>query len=146
LPADNRPRLDVFKGAGVATNTAEAVEWFRRAAEQGNALAQSNLGVMYQHGESIPKDAAQAVAWNRNAAEQGYAEAQYNLGVMYEHGEGVPKDLVQAHKWVSLAASSGRPKAREVLTRMERDMTKKQQAEADKLAREWYEAHRHEKQ
>jgi TPR repeat protein len=110
LPADNRPRLDVFKGAGVATNTAEAVEWFRRAAEQGNALA------------------------------------QYNLGVMYEHGEGVPKDLVQAHKWVSLAASSGRPKAREVLTRMERDMTKKQQAEADKLAREWYEAHRHEKQ
>jgi hypothetical protein len=40
-------------GEGVPENDAEAVRWFRLAAEQGNALAQSNLGVMYANGEGV---------------------------------------------------------------------------------------------
>ena len=53
-------------------------------AEQGNATAQSNLGVMYYNGKGVIQDYAEAFKWYRLAAEQGYATAQSNLGVMYE--------------------------------------------------------------
>ena len=56
----------------------------RKAADQGNAKAQSNLGVMYYIGEGVPKDDTQAVYWYKKAADQGLADAQYNLGFMYD--------------------------------------------------------------
>ena len=49
------------KGEGVPENDAEAVKWFRKAAEQGDADAQYNLGVMYANGEGVLKDEAEAV-------------------------------------------------------------------------------------
>ena len=52
-------------------------------AEQGDADAQYNLGVMYDNGEGVTQDDAEAVKWYRRAAEQGNAFAQHNLGVMY---------------------------------------------------------------
>ena len=55
---------------------AQAVVWFRKAAEQGDAVAQTNLGFTYAEGKGIAKDEAQAVAWYRKAAEQGYADSQ----------------------------------------------------------------------
>jgi len=55
------------------------VVWYRKAAEQGLALAQNNLGSMYANGIGIAKDEVQAVAWYRKAAEQGYAPAQEAL-------------------------------------------------------------------
>ncbi|MBQ9771958.1 MAG: sel1 repeat family protein, partial [Lentisphaeria bacterium] len=53
--------------------------WYRKAAEQGNALAQYNLGVCYENGEGVQKDLVQAVFWFRKAADQGYAQAQEAL-------------------------------------------------------------------
>ena len=50
-----------------------AITWFRRAAEQGFAEAQFNLGVMYANGHGVPQDDAMAVTWYRRAAEQGVA-------------------------------------------------------------------------
>ena len=60
----------------------EEVEELRARAEQGDADAQANLGLMYYNGEGVPQDYAEAVRWFRLAAEQGDADAQYNLGVM----------------------------------------------------------------
>ncbi len=57
----------------------QAVAWFRKAAEQGQADAQHNLGVMYEKGRGVPQDDREAVAWYRKAAEQGYAGAQKKL-------------------------------------------------------------------
>ena len=68
----------------------------RQAAEQGDATAQFNLGLMYANGEGVPEDDAEAVRWYRMAAEQGLAIAQFNLGVKYDFGEGVPKDGAEA--------------------------------------------------
>ena len=48
----------------------------RKAAEQGNADAQFNLGLMYFEGEEVSQDDAEAVEWWRKAAEQGLAAAQ----------------------------------------------------------------------
>ena len=83
----------------------------RHAAEQGEAIAQSNLGVMYATGRGVPQDDAEAVRWYRLAAEQGDAIAQLNLGVMYATGRGVPQDDAEAVRWYRLAAEQGDARA-----------------------------------
>ncbi len=67
-------------GEGVPQDYAEAVSWYRKAAEQGYAHAQNNLGVMYETVRVSLKTYAEAVSWYRKAAEQGNADAQTNLG------------------------------------------------------------------
>ncbi len=74
-------------------------------AEQGEAFAQYNLGVMYENGVGVPENDADAVKWYRLAAEQGRARAQNNLGVMYENGEGVSENNAEAIKWFRLPSS-----------------------------------------
>jgi len=121
---------------------ATAIRKFRPLAEQGNAEAQFNLGIMYDNGQGFPRDDAEAVKWWRKAAEQGNASAQFNLGFMYYDGLGVPQDYVQAHMWFNLAASRHPPgerrdkavKNRDIVAEM---MTPAQISEAQKLAREW---------
>ena len=79
----------------------------RTKAEQGDAKAQTSLGLMYHEGQGVPKDDAEAVTWFRKAAEQGVAEAQTSLGVMYHEGEGVPKDYAEAVTWFRKVAEQG---------------------------------------
>ena len=99
--------------AGVSPRTmAEAVRWFRMAAEQGDARGQANLGNMYANGEGVLIDEAEAVRWFRLAAEQGHAGSQLNLGVMYAKGQGVLKDEAGAARWLRLAAEQGEAIAR----------------------------------
>jgi len=69
-----------FAGDGVTEDKMEAAKWFRLAADQGNAMAQSNLGVCYVRGDGVPQDKAEAMKWFRLAADQGDADAQRALG------------------------------------------------------------------
>ncbi len=80
-------------------------------AEQGDATAQHNLGVMYATGEGAAENDQEAVKWYRLAAEQGDATAQSNLGVMYFNGEGVAQNDQRAYVWFSVAAAQGLPDA-----------------------------------
>ena len=82
-----------------------------RAAEQGDANAQYNLGGMYDNGEGVTENDREAAKWYRLAAEQGYAKAQFGLGSMYDNGEGVPENDREAVKWYRLAAEQGHAKA-----------------------------------
>ena len=124
-------------------NSAEAVKWYRKAAEQGFAAAQYDLGRMYFKGEVVPRDYTEAAKWYRKLAEQDAAAAQYDtaaqyeLGGMYFRGQGVPRDYVIAYMWFSLAAAKGDKDARKMLDDLERKLTPEQIAEAQKLAREW---------
>jgi len=113
----------------------------RVKAEQGDAGAQTRLGVMYDIGQGVVRDGKQAVKWYRLAAEQGYADAQYNLGWMYAKGEGVSQDYVMAHMYFNIAAASGFEGAIHSRGMAEKDMTPSQIAEAQKLAREWMKKH-----
>lgn len=81
-------------------------EW-RKAADLGDAEAQSNLGTCYAQGSSMPKNEVEASKWYRKSAEQGIANAQYNLGNCYRLGEGVPKDEIEAAKWFRKAGEQG---------------------------------------
>ena len=99
---------DYYNGTnGKQNDYSEAVKWYRKAAEQGDATAQYNLGVCYEKGRGVPQDYSEAVKWYRKAAEQGDATAQYNLGVCYDKGRGVPQDYSEAVKWYRKAAEQG---------------------------------------
>ena len=60
---------------GVLEDDREAVKGYRKAAEQGVALAQFNLGLMYYLGEGVLEDYVEAYAWFNLAAAQGDKEA-----------------------------------------------------------------------
>ena len=96
----------------------EAVSWYRKAAEQGYAKAQFNLGVMYENGEGVAQDYFEAINWYRKAAEQGNAYAQCNLGYMYENGIGVSHDYSEALNWYRMAAEQGNETAQNNLGNM----------------------------
>jgi TPR repeat protein len=78
--------------AAVRGDYAAALQLWRPLANQGNAAAQYNLGLMYADGHGVAQDDAAAMSWFRKTADQGYADAQYNLGLMYADGQGVAQD------------------------------------------------------
>ena len=102
-------------GLGVPQDYTEAIQWYRQAAEQGDAGAQNNLGVMYRYGQGVPQNDAEAVKWFRLAAEQGIAGAQANLGLMYFNGQGIRQNYAEAAKWFRLAAEQGHAVAQVLL-------------------------------
>ena len=94
-------------GHGVDVNYKKAIEWYEKAAKQGDANAQYNLGVMYHHGHGVDVNYKKAIEWYEKAAKQGYADAQYNLGLMYHHGQGVDVNYKKAIEWYEKAAEQG---------------------------------------
>jgi TPR repeat protein len=99
---------DYYYGrSGVSKDYQQAVSWYRKAAEAGNAAGMANLGWMYQNGWGVDQDYKEAVIWYRKAAGTGYADGMYNLGTMYENGYGVEKNYNQAVSWYRKAAEAG---------------------------------------
>ena len=129
-------------GEGIPENDAEAVKWYRKAADQGFAKAQFNLGVMYVKGEGVPENDAEAFKWYRKAfsADQGFAKAQFNLGVMYHNGEGVPENDIRAYVWWSMAKTQGHADAAHNLDILKPQITRQQIAQAQALAAKCYES------
>ena len=84
--------LAAYKRGDYAT----VVRLLRPLADQGMALAQFSLGLMYANGKGVHQDSTQAVNWFHKAADQGNADAQVNLGAMYAKGQGVGQDFLQA--------------------------------------------------
>ena len=100
---------DFYKGLTAAQNGdyATALKKWKPIAEAGNAVAQFNLGLIYEKGLGVLQDDKEAVRWYRLAAVQGDADAQTNLGVRYQKGLGVPQDDKEAVRWYRLAAEQG---------------------------------------
>lgn len=84
-----------------------AARLIRSLAEQGDALAQGTLGVMYQEGQGVQQNSREAEKWFRKASEQGEVHSQYVLGKLYDEGKGVPQDYQEAVKWYRKAAEQG---------------------------------------
>jgi len=84
-----------------------AMQWYRKAADQGNADAQIGIGRLYEQGWGVRKDYDEAWRWYRKAADQGNANAQVSIGLLYENGWGMPKDYDDAMRWFRKAADQG---------------------------------------
>lgn len=143
-----------LEGDGVLKNDAEAIKWFRKAAEQSDAdshygaafgvvTAQFYLGLMYVQGWGVPQDFPEAVKWYRMAAERGHALSQHVLGLMYRAGAlgVVPQDLVQAYAWFNIAATQGNEDAARERKGLGEAMTNEQRTRAQELSREYWETY-----
>ena len=69
-------------GEGVQQNYAEAVKWYRKAAEQGYAGAQFNLGCMYANGEGVLQSGAAAADWYYKAGLSYLKEGKRDYALM----------------------------------------------------------------
>ncbi len=85
----------------------QAVDWYRKSAEQGHAKAQSALASMYNYGAGVRESPKQAFYWYKKSAEQGYDSAQASLAHLYSSGEGVAQDSELAMFWFRKAADQG---------------------------------------
>ena len=95
----------------VPKNYGEAMRWYERAAEGGNAQAQFYLGVMLENGVRGEPDAKAAAGWYLKTAEQGHLEAQSRIAEMYYEGRGVARAPIEAMRWFEAAAEGGWPRA-----------------------------------
>ena len=105
-------------GDGVPQDDAEAVVWYRKAADQGFAKAQKNLGDMYFFGRGVDKDYQQATTWYAKAADQQFADAQYRLGFMSEKGLGTQQSDQAAVDLYQKAARNGSVEAQRAYDRL----------------------------
>ena len=125
----------------VARDYQSAMEWWKKAAEQGHARAQNGLGVLYRDGDLGEPDPQRAAEWFRRSAENGYAFAMFSLALMYRDGNGVPSDDIEAHKWFDLASALNfDPRAQFQRDLIARRMTGEQIDEAQRRAQEWINA------
>lgn len=88
-------------------NYSEAMAWFHKAADQGDASAQFNLALGYESGKGVKQSFADAIKWRRKAAESGHLIAQFLLGASYFQGQGVEQNDVAAEEWFRKAADQG---------------------------------------
>ncbi len=86
-----------YKGKNAPENQLNAFIWWTKAADQGLAEAQFNLGHMHYKGQGVKQDKATAIQWWKKAAAQGLAEAQFNLYQILHKGKGVNQD--KAIQW-----------------------------------------------
>jgi hypothetical protein len=106
------------QGRGVRKDAATAFLWTKKAAEQGDVVAQNDLGTMYLTGLGVARDDAAAFAWTKKSAERGLGIAQLHLGLMYFKGEGVAEDKRAAFTWTQKAAEQGEVEAQTLLGAM----------------------------
>lgn len=104
----------------VVTHVQQAMTWYRKAAEQGFAPAQTNLGIILEMGGQVERNYKEAASWYRKAADQGDAAAQFNLGLIYYSGRGddIASDYKEAATWLSKSAQQGNAAAQVALGRM----------------------------
>jgi len=97
--------------AAFAGDFETALREFTLAAENGLALAQYNLAILYFTGQGVDQDLSKAFQWTEAAAVQGHLNAQFNLGSLYMDGQGVEQDVEQGIAWFSRAGKAGHPDA-----------------------------------
>jgi TPR repeat protein len=107
----NQPTEDAPSSLPSQGNSDAATISLRQAAEQGQADARNQLGVLYSEGRGVPQSYVQAKDWFQKAADQGHAGAQVNLGTLYFLGQGAPESDQMALSWFRRAAEQRDPLA-----------------------------------
>ena len=128
----------------------KAMEWFRRAAEQGDVMGMDKLGYAYLYGRNVEVDFAEAATWLIKAADLGSADSSFYIGHMLRLGLGVTPNLGKASQWMLSASEKNHAGAQYTLGRMYADglavnreeaikwMTKSAEL-GDEDAKEWME-------
>lgn len=126
-----------LNGQGVSQNYVKADYWYKKAAAQGDAIAETTLGHIYDlSGVWVKANYIKAVYWFRKAAAQGNAEAEFRLGSNYLAGLGVKTNDTKAAAWWRKAAAQGYSTAEYYLGALY--LTGKGVSQNNKKAAFWY--------
>ena len=98
------PREDADDTFGRGDYT-KAAQLLRPYADQGDTLAQLQMGLMYDEGLGVTQDYQEAMKWFQRSAKQGFVPAQNVLGLKYHFGRGIRQDLL-AYMWLNIAAAA----------------------------------------
>ncbi len=109
--------LQIFLAGNLAQSD-DLADSFQKRAEQGEAIAQYNLGTFYYLGVQVPRDYEKAYYWLSKAAQQDIIPAQGVLGIMYFKGHGVPQDYQKAYEKLQQSAEKGYAVAQMMLSGM----------------------------
>jgi TPR repeat protein len=149
LAGDYAKGMQYERGDGVTADYAQAVAWYRKAAEGNYPQAEYALGLMTAAGHGVVRDQKAATAWFRRAAEHGFAEAQVHLAGDLITGaataDGKP-DKIEALKWLLIGAPN-MPDALSqqvaIATRdtLSQEMTPEDRSEAARRTDEWRKQH-----
>ncbi|EZP72251.1 Sel1-like TPR repeat protein [Sphingomonas paucimobilis] len=119
-------------GRGVSANMGTAIQWYRKAAEQGHVRAEDNLGLlMFQQG-----DRASALPYLQRAANRGEPRAQYIVGTALFNGDLTPKDWVRAYALMTRASAAGLAQATASLKQMDKYIPAAQRQQGAAMANE----------
>lgn len=110
-----------YFGLGGTRDDNQALAWFKKAAEQGDAKGEYHLGQMYTEGKGGLKESEyEAAVWYEKSAQQGYAPAQYYLAILYLAGvDGIEKDQDKALELLQKAAKQGNQEAIDLLNKLQ---------------------------
>jgi TPR repeat protein len=93
------------------------MDWFIKAANNGNAKPMNRIGWMYQYGMGVTKNIPTAIEWYTKAANHGNPSAQYWLGYIYKNEDQI-KDLQLAVNWYQKAADKGSKDSKEEVNKL----------------------------
>jgi TPR repeat protein len=150
LAADFEKGTQYERGRGVTLDYAQALSWYRKAADGGYAPAEFAVGRMIAAGHGVARDEQAAQEWYRRAAEHGFAEAQVTLAGNLLTGTGSADgqpDKIEALKWLMLGAEAmpdalSREVAVTTRDTLAKELGPEAQADAAKRAADWRKAHR----
>jgi TPR repeat protein len=131
----------------VSQDDARAAEYYLKAAIQGHAAAQFNLGLMYGRGRGVSRNRASAEQWLRQAAEQGHPGAQYHLGVHLYHDSNrlrqpqASEARIEGYKYLQLAVRQRYRGADSALEIIALGMTRQEVQEGGRRAAGFTEGH-----
>jgi len=95
-----------YQGKGLPDDYPKAIEYLRRAANQGHLPAQYDLYLLCSRGDIVCCGQEEAAEWLKKAAGQEMPEAQYQLSRLYASGRGVEQDDNASLEWLVKAADA----------------------------------------
>ena len=102
----------IEEGRAPGREPEEAIALFRRSAELGNPIGQSQMAVRLSRGVGVERDVAASLAMLEESARSGHAPAQMALASAYLRGiDGAEPDREKAAHWYGVAAKAGVPEA-----------------------------------
>lgn len=117
-------------GRGVPRDNAQAIEYYRRAADKGHVAAMANLGItLFQDGRR-----AEAMVHLRQAADRGDTRATYVMGIATFNGDGAARNPVLGYAYMIRAREGGMPQADKQAARMATLLTEAERARSEAAA------------
>ena len=101
-----------------ASDTAQSIDWIRKAASQQYSPAEFHMGQLHDFGFGVQQNDREALAWYRRSAEHGHAAGQRAVGEFYQKGRGVTADAAEAARWYRRAADGNDLRAQYQLGQM----------------------------